>query len=698
MREKPYSLGSMNRRERRKQAKHEKKRVAEKPSATAGLRAELDRAFDAAVDAQAGGRTAEAEAACRAIVAREPNHAPAINLLGILQCQRGDAEAGARLIERAIALEPEEASFHNNLGTALSSLGRKADALAAYERALARKPDYAQALNNAGTVLRALGRFQDSAARYERVLALQPDWGEAYSNYGNALLDLERVEEAVAAFRKALAINPKHSFARNNLGNALKRLGAYGDAIQAYERAVALAPGYADAHNNLAEALKEMGQGDAAVAAYRRALACAPSNFGDAAGMGSNLLLALNAVDGYDALAVFAEHRRWAERFANALVPSKPSFPNRPDPDRRLRVGYISPDFRRHSVAYFIEPVLEAHDRNQVEVTCYASLAKADAVTERLKRLAGQWRDIYGVDDGRVADAIREDAIDILVDLGGHTGGSRLMVLARRPAPVQATWLGYPNTTGLTTVDYRLTDAAADPPGAEAGYVETPVRLDGGFLCYRPPADAPEVGPLPADENGFIRFAYCNNLSKMTDRAIAAWAEVLNRVPGSRLLLKAKPFAWEGARALVARRFQAHGIAPDRLDLLGWVTEGTHLAAYGRIDIGLDTFPYNGTTTTCEALWMGVPVVTLRGDRHAGRVGASLLSKIGLDDLITAAPEAYVETAVGLARDLPRLRALRRDLRGRIAASGLTDAAAFTRTLEAAYRRMWRAWCGRENP
>jgi predicted O-linked N-acetylglucosamine transferase (SPINDLY family) len=443
-----------------------------------------------------------------------------------------------------------------------------------------------------------------------------------------------------------------------------------------------------------------MGRAEESLAYYRSALAAAPKAGADEAAIGSNLLFALNAVPGIAAAAVFAEHRGWGERHAEPLKAKWRPHANVPEPERRLRVGYLSPDFRRHSVAYFIEPVLAAHDRRQVEVFCYASVLNRDEVTDRLQGLADRWRDVVGLGDGEAAETICADGVDILVDLAGHTGNSRLSVLARKPAPVQGTWLGYPNTSGMTAVDFRVTDSVADPEGqADALHTERLVRLDGGFLCYKPPADAPAVGPLPAHENGFVRFASCNNLAKAAAPAIAAWARILARVPGSRLLLKSKPLVHDGARRLVAERFMAAGVGADRLDMLGWIVDGTHLEVYRRVDVGLDTFPYNGTTTTCEALWMGVPVVTLAGDRHAGRVGASLLARVGLDDLVTRSGDDYVERAVALAGDLGALAALRWGLRGRVAASGLLDAARFARGLEEAYRRLWRQWCaGRRAP
>jgi predicted O-linked N-acetylglucosamine transferase (SPINDLY family) len=667
----------MNRRDRRKQAKRAKGGSTGDPAAL----------FNAAVDDLNEGNFAKAEQAFRTILARWPSYAEAMDLLGVVYAKTGRLPDAATIMQKAIATNPNLAGFHNNLGNVLSSLGRRAEAVQCYQRALALRPDDPQTLNNLGSTLYTMARLDESTAAYERALKIRPEYPEALSNYGNVLIDQGRIADAVAANQKALALNPAYPVAHNNLGNGLRRLGRYEDAVQAYIRALELRPLYADALCNLAETLKEQGRALEALAFYEKALAVDPRQ----AGIHSNLLLALNSIDTLSRMAAYAEHRRWGERFAAAAT----AHANAKDPDRRLRVGYVSPDFRKHSVAYFIEPVIAAHDRGHVQVFCYANVAVADAVTARLKDTAHGWRDIRGLSDADAAALIRADGIDVLVDLAGHTMDGRLPLFALKPAPVQVTYLGYPNTTGLAAVDYRLTDAVVDPEGeSERYHTERLIRLANGFLCYRPPADAPDVAPPPVLANGFVTFGSCNNLAKIGPAAIAAWAAILKRVPEARLFLKSKPLADDGTRRRLAQRFAEHGIADERLVMTGWIVDGNHLAVYNRIDVGLDTFPYNGTTTTCEALWMGVPVVTLAGDRHAARVGASLLTRVGLDELIADDPGTYVERAVALADDRARLGVLRAGLRDTVARSALCDAPGFTRALEAAYREMWRAWCG----
>jgi predicted O-linked N-acetylglucosamine transferase (SPINDLY family) len=391
---------------------------------------------------------------------------------------------------------------------------------------------------------------------------------------------------------------------------------------------------------------------------------------------------------------IMREHLAWGEHH-RSLKPEENRFANPPDPQRRLRLGYVSPDFRTHSVAFFLEPLLAHHDPATVEVYAYAHVPRPDAVTERLKTRVQGWRDIHGLSDDQVADLIRQDRIDILVDLAGHTANNRLLVFARKPAPIQVTYLGYPNTTGLTAIDYRLTDALADPPGeTERYHTETLIRLPHGFLCYQPPSHAPAVAPPPAAVNGYVTFGSFNNLAKVTPKVVEVWARILKAVEGARVVMKNKSFSDAATRERCHEQFIRHGIERERIALRDRLTAlEDHLGLYHQIDLALDTFPYHGTTTTCEALWMGVPVITLAGHTHAARVGVSLLTRVGLPELIAQNEDDYVERAVALAQDLPRLTELRATLRQRMTQSPLCDAPAFTRNLEAAYREMWRGWC-----
>jgi len=643
--------------------------------------------FDRAVALQAEGHFNEAEKLCHRILDADPAHAPTVSLMGIVLCQTGRAELGVKFIDKAGQLDPGEAAYANNLGTALTGLGRHAEALDAFTRAIAANDTYPQAHNNIGAALRPLGRLDEAAAHYARAVELAPDYGEAWANYANVLMDLERIDDADAAARKAVRLRPDYAIAHNNLGTVLQRRGQYGAATDCFRRALELHPDYPDALSNMGEALKDSGQAEAALPYYRKSVDLTP----DEPGMASNMLMAFCNVAALSPADIAAEHRRWGARFA----PPPPPPVTDADPDRRLRIGYLSPDFRRHSVAYFLDPILAHHDKARVEVFCYANMAgDGDAVTQRLRGHADHWRRVLGMDDSALEEHIRADGIDILVDLAGHTRANRLSVLARRPAPVQMSYLGYPATTGLEAVDGRFTDAWADPPGmTEAYHSEQLERLPDGFLCYRPDETAPPVSSLPMNAAGHVTFGSFNNLSKLTPPVIEAWSAILARLPDARLVVKAKALGDTVTADRLTAAFAEHGIGADRLDLLAWITDASPLSAYHRIDVALDTFPYNGTTTTCEALWMGVPVIGLAGEWHAARVGVSLLSRLDMADWLAPDTAAYVELAVRMAGDAARLGDLRTGLRERMAISGLTDGARFTRTLEQAYRRAWRARC-----
>lgn len=592
-------------------------------------------------------------------VAQRPQ-APADAVAGMAACQAalGRMDAAAQSFARAVAQHPDRADFRIGLADALRGARRLEPAIAEARRALALAPDNARAMATLAAALHAAGRRAEAVDAYGRALAADPGLAEARANLGAALISEGRLGEAERQLRWSLRLNPRSPQAWNNLGNALAAAGDGRAAEDAYRRALDLRPDDAEAHSNLLLTLH-----------YREDLS--PGDLADA-------------------------HRAWAGRHAPA-TPPRPALPDAGD--RPLRVGYLSADFRTHSVSYFFEPLLAAHDPRHVEATCYSDVASPDETTARLQAKAARWRPIAGLSNADVAEQVRRDGIDILVDLGGHTAGSRLLVFARRPAPVQVTWLGYPDTTGLDAIDARLTDGIADPPGeADILASERLVRLETGFLCYQPPP-SPAVGPLPAITQGGVTFGSFNNLAKLTPGVTRLWAQLVAAIPGARLLLKARALADPEVRRRLGEAFARHGLAPDRLLLMGPVPgRDGHLATYAQVDIGLDPFPYGGTTTTCEALWMGVPVVTLAGDRHAARVGASLLTRLDLARLVATTPDRYVRLATDLARDLPRLQAMREGLRTRMAASPLMDAPGFARGMEAAYRRLWQDVAGHPTP
>jgi len=660
----------MNRKERRATAKKRKNVVG------AGLK-EARRLRE-------GGELPAAEALARKILAAEPQNAEARHELGLLALQAGQPKVAAEFLGEAIALRPS-AEWENDLGIALGTGGERDAAMAAFRRAIAQDGGFLKARNNLGNLYLAQENFAEAKTLFEGALEQKPDYPEALNNLGVAELGLGDSQAAERAFRQATEARADYVDAHNNLGNVLKERAAFSKAEAAYRQAILCDPEHADAHNNLGSLLKDEARHDEAGSAFSRSLA-----LGGGASAHSNALFCANFCAPAGA-ASYEAHVAWAKRHEG---PAGPAHGNAPEEGRRLRVGYVSPDLRAHSVAFFLEPLLAAHDRDAVELFAYGRVARPDGVTARLRERFDHWRDISGWDAARLADGVRADGIDLLVDLAGHTAKNDLVAFGRKPAPVQLSWLGYPNTTGLAAMDYRLTDGLADPKGAEAHHREALLRLDGGFLCYRLEADLPPVGPLPMQACGQVTFGSFNQLAKLTDPVLAAWAGILRRVVGARLLLKARPLADAGVRAGLAARFAKLGIGDERLTLLGFAEDrAAHLAHYAAVDIALDPFPYNGTTTSFEALAMGVPVLSLEGASHAGRVGVSILRRLGLDDWLAADADAYVAAAAAFAARPEALATLRASLRPRLAASPLTDSARFAREVEAAYRSVWKKWC-----
>ena len=557
--------------------------------------------------------------------------------------------------------------------------------------ALAREPAVASLANCAGRALCATGRLPEGEAYLRKAVELAPADPNLLADLGTALLALKRHDEAVRMFEAAFEASGGNVAALGNLAAALFEAGRSGEAIDRFRTVVARQPALGAAHGNLAGALLRSGQVDEALNSYRRLLELEPGN----ATAFSESLASMNYECRLSKTQVARLHRRYGERFEAPVARRAPGYVNSRDPQRRLRIGYVSADLGRHSVAYFLEAVLASHDPNAVDVHVYSNRRIEDLVTARLRGYVEHWHLIANASDDAAEQLIRAHSIDVLVDLHGHTAGNRLPLFARRPAPIQATWLGYPNTTGLTAVDYRITDAIADPPGlTEPLHTEELVRLPDGFLAYRPLETAPEVGPLPCLDRGYVCFASLNNRPKVGFGPVELWARLLLALPGSRLILKARDR--DSAARQLRAAFESQGVSGTRVDVVGWDADpADHLAQYGSVDIALDTFPYAGTTTTCEALWMGVPVVTLAGEVHAGRVGASLLKRVGLPELVAKSRDEYLRIAVELANDVGRLGALRAGLRAAMRASPLLDGPRLARQLETTYRHLWLRWLGR---
>jgi protein O-GlcNAc transferase len=609
--------------------------------------------IDLALAHHAAGNLEVAERIYREVLAAAPTHAEAWHLLGAVALQRGRAEEAVEFIGKAVALRTDSAEFFSNLGEAYRTLHRTAEAEQSYRQALKIDPSFVPALNNLGVLLDALGRLGD----------------------------------ATECFQRTLESRPQDPLLHNNLGHLLVKQGKLSEGLQQFDEALRLKPDYYEAHNNRGTTLCELARIAEAAASFRQAIKLQP----ESAEAESRLLFVLNYDQEMPARQLFAEHKRWGEEQAKRIVP-RWIYDNDRDPNRPLRVGYVSPDFRWHPVARFIEPILAQHDPRAVESFCYADVTSSDSVTSRFKSLARQWRDTNNVNDDQLADQIQADRIDILVDLAGHGARNRLSVFARKPAPVQVSYLGYPNTTGLKTVDYRLTDAVADPPNEPSLWTEKVMRLTGGLCCFQPPANAPEVAALPARRVGRLTFGSLHNLARLNPKVLDLWCRVLQAVPQSRLLIARHTLNGSTRnnfeRQMIDREI-GHRVRLRQIELVG----EKHLEAYHEIDISLDTFPWCGHTTACESLWMGVPMLTLCGDRHAGRLVSSVLTSLGMTDWIASTPEEYVNIAVRMSQDWRRLAELRSGLRQRMQESTLCDGARFTRGIEGAYRKMWRTWC-----
>jgi len=633
------------------------------------------------------GRLEDAAACYQRALELKPDFGGAHNNLGNIRQAQGRLPEAITCYELALALDPSYAEAHNNLGTALKDQGRLREASACFEQALRLKPDFAEAHFNLGNALDCQGRRLEATACYQRAVHLRPDYAEGHNNLGNVLKELGRLDEAIAHFQRALEFNPNFAEAHNNLGTVFKDQERLDEASACYMRALQLKPDYAEAHSNLGTVRKDQGRLTDAIASFGRAVELKP----ESAASHSNLAYSLHFCPGYDARAIREEQCRWDQQHARPLARLLLPHANDPAPNRLLRIGYVSPDFSLHPVGRFLLPLLQAHDHESVQVFCYSSVAAPDKITDDCRAHADVWRDVLGRSDADVAQAIRHDRIDILVDLTMHMGNNRLLVFARKPAPVQVTYLAYCGTTGLAAIDYRLTDPYLDPPGQNGRiYVEESIHLPETYWCYRPPLEVPEVAALPALENKYVTFGCLNNFCKVTEPTLEAWSRLLAALPEARLLLHARAGSH---RDEVRAFFGGRGVGPERVTFVDLAPLPRYFSTYESLDIALDPFPYGGGTTTCDALWMGVPVVSLAGQTAVGRAGLSILSNVGLAELVAHDSDTYVRLALELAQDVERLRELRAGLRDRLRASPLLNASSFARNVEAAYREMWRRWC-----
>ena len=651
--------------------------------------------LDDAIALHEAGRLEDALARYRTLLAREPGNARVIHLIGLLAHQRDDQREAIERIREAIGIEPGVALFHYNLGNAHVALGDTLSGADCFRRAAGIDPAHAAAWFNLGEAQYRLGDHAAACQAMRRVLTLHPDHVQAAVGLARSLIALASARQShTAPYAEAAALlegrwpsaeDPLE--ARLMLAYALQEQGELTRAVEHYEAVIAVSPDHERAHNNLANCYNTLSRRQDAVRHYREVLRLSPAN----ALAASSILSTMNYDEDATPAELLSAHRDWARVYADP-APRPSSYPNVREPQRRLRIGYVSPDLRRHVVACLFAPVLERHDRQGFETYCYYNFPQSDVITQRLSRAASHWRDICAMNDEQVAAQIREDRVDILVDLAGHTSYGRLLAFARKPAPIQVSWLGYFYTTGLSQMDAFISDRHSSPPGQEASFSERLVRLPDTRFVFEPHEFYPEVTPLPAMQRGTVTFGCLNNLGKLNPRVLRLWSRLLERIADARLLIQSRPLSDAPQRERFLALCERSGIPRSRIEVRPWapLDQATH--AYRDIDVALDPFPFCGGMTSFDALWMGVPVVTLTGTLIAGRQTTAMLMNLGLEDCIAADEQHYVDIAVNLVRDRARLAELRKGLRSRVASSPLCDYQRFADELENVYRSLWREW------
>jgi predicted O-linked N-acetylglucosamine transferase (SPINDLY family) len=670
------------------------------------------------------GNNEKAIAAFERTLELRPKDLIALRHLGYVRRISGNLEASIAVQEKLVAASGESSDALVTLAETLHEAGRIDQCIGVFDRAIARGAGNASIFNTLSTAHFQLGQNEQAIATARKALEYDANFVPAMINVSKALRSAGHFAESEAACRNAIKQAPGYAGAYCNLALVLNESGEFNRAIHAADKAISLQREMVEAHVERARSLRGMRRLDEAAVACRNALAVRPDN------ATANLLLSICLADTgrlseaisvlrertrqkpadfcsqgnlslylhYDEQAsradIFAAAREYDQRFCGRLRQTR-VFENNCDPNRRLRVGYMSPDFRDHVVGLNILPFLREHDHERYEIFCYSSVIKPDAYTAKMKGYADVWRDIAALGDGDASELVRGDGIDVLVDLSLHTAGNRLLVFARKPAPVQVTFAGYPSSTGLKAIDYRLTDPYLDPPGSsDEFYSERSFRLPHSFWCFEAQASDPSVNELPALEAGHVTFGCLNTFRKISPATWGRWARVLHAVPGSELMVMAP----EGsARETATRILEGQGIDPYRFRFVSAKPRSQYMSLYHRIDIGLDTLPYNGHTTSLDSYWMGVPVVTLVGKTVVGRAGLSQATNLGLTELVAYSEEEFVAIAAKLAGDLKHLAALRRGLREQMLSSPLCDAKGFTRGIEGAYRQMWQTWCEKDN-
>jgi predicted O-linked N-acetylglucosamine transferase (SPINDLY family) len=690
----------------------------------------IKQAIKLAAQYQTAGNLTKAEAIFQQVLEAEPNQPIAFLLLGLIAHQRGKNDTAVELLAKAISIEPELAEAHYNLGIALQALGKPLAAVGSYNNALTIRPDYTEVYFQLGITLRGLEKTDQAIVSYNKALAIKPDYAEACSNLGLLHQELGQLDDAVESYNKAIAIKPELAEAHANLGNALKALGQLDEAVVSYNNALAIKPDFVETLNNLGSVLRSLGQLDEAVTSYKKAIDIKPEmvvsysnlavvflalgQFDDAMSSckkaiamkpdyyaGHSVLLSISTYGFYNASETYLSACRFGEIATyNALPISNHS--NSPDPERQLRIGLVSGDFCHHPVGYLLLGIFSKINKQNIKLIVYSTSLLEDDFTAKIKPYVSEWRKVASTPDKQLTENIVADRIDILVDLSGHSSGNRLPLFAWKPAPIQVTWIGSNISTGIKEIDYILCDPWVIPEDKESYFVEQPWRLPNTWLCFAPPEFDIKEGSLPALENGFITFGCFNNLIKMNDTVVKCWSEVLKMVPNSKLFLKTIQLDTKGIHESILVNFEKNGILRDRLLLEGGSSRGELLASYQNVDIALDPFPYPGGITSMEALWMGVPVLSVNGGEFnlsgfGNHVAESTLHNVELSNWIARSPEDVAIKAKTFSSDLIALAELRKTLRQRLLDSPLCDSQAFADNLTNAFREMWRAWCRQAN-
>ncbi len=639
------------------------------------------------------GRLDEAEQAYRQAIELQPGFAAALEDLATILIQKQRNEEAETCLLRAIQASPVNPNAIVKLGKIFFLRQEYVKAGQCYEKALTHNPDHVEAHIDLAAVKEKTGELNIALEHYRKALALAPDNMRAHNNLAIILCLMGAHEDAVNSANTALSLNPDSPEVYNNLANALSKLGRLEAAAEALKQALHYRPDDAETHSNLARVLLLQGKVKDAFASHRRTLELQP----DLSRAHSLLLYTMNYSLEFSRDEIFKAHIDWSEKHEQSIKQPR-THSNTAEPERRLRIGYVSPDFRGHSVAFFFEPILKNHDHKAFEVFCYSDTLNSDQTTERMKSLSSHWRHCCGLADTDAAQMIIDDQIDILIDLAGHTDNNRMTLFASQPAPVQVSYLGYPNTTGLESIQYLITDNHCDPaPEADAYYSEKLCRLPHTFFCYQAPENCPPVSTTPALKNAYITFASFNNLAKIGEEVVKLWSDVLKAVPDSKLLVQCLSLNDPATRTHFEQLFSAHEIDTDRIEFSAAKDLNTYLSGHADVDIILDTFPWNGHTVSCHALWMGVPVITLAGNRHSSRMGVSILSNLDLNNCIAYSETEFIAAATTLSQDIQQLQSLRQELRPRMQASKLCNGGDVTQQLEQQYRRMWRQWCD-DNP